>query len=228
MITLEQYLGGLISSVTTGRALADMQSLKVAQDYARNSLLAHFPVPRMRIQNVEITVPVAVEELRMTAIDHYDLPDRKAFVSLVYNEILQGLGMRNLRRENARAVRDALEGHFDILKAQLSVIGEHALSKFASAVAMTVMEIAGGAQPAEPAVRARLAERLEKLAREQARLRPGSESIGSLQVTVEAHKLREQRPENLVHIKLSIVEEGVEWHVIEASDGTTVSKLLPE
>jgi hypothetical protein len=47
-------------------------------------------------------------------------------------------------------------------------------------------------------------------------------------VIVEAHKLREQKPENMIYIKLKISEEGMEWNKAENQEGKIESKLLPE
>ena len=54
------------------------------------------------------------------------------------------------------------------------------------------------------------------------------ESKDSVQVTVEAAKLREIKPENIIIIKMKISEEGMEWIKMENNDGEVVSKLVPE
>jgi len=41
--------------------MADFESARIAQDYAQDELLKTFSVPRFRLPDVELTVPVAVE-----------------------------------------------------------------------------------------------------------------------------------------------------------------------
>ena len=59
MPTLNEYLGGIFSSITDARVMADVQTVQVAEQYARHDLLKHFAVPRMRIGDIELTKPVA-------------------------------------------------------------------------------------------------------------------------------------------------------------------------
>ena len=52
--------------------------------------------------------------------------------------------------------------------------------------------------------------------------------LDQLQVVAESHRLREQRPEDILRIRLKIGEDGMEWQTIEKSDGTLERRLLPE
>jgi hypothetical protein len=52
--------------------------------------------------------------------------------------------------------------------------------------------------------------------------------LESLQVIVEADKLREIKPENIIMIKFTLSEQGMEWIKIEDKDGNFSSKLMPE
>jgi len=52
--------------------------------------------------------------------------------------------------------------------------------------------------------------------------------LDQLSVIAESHRLREQRPEDVIRIRMTVSEDGMEWQTIEKSDGTTERKLLPE
>ncbi len=47
-------------------------------------------------------------------------------------------------------------------------------------------------------------------------------------VIVESHKLQEVRPENVIQIKMTLSEEGMEWHTSENEKGEVSTQLLPE
>jgi hypothetical protein len=63
MADLGEYLGHLLCEVTRARVRADMEAVRVAREYVddESQLLRHFPVPRMRLPMLEITVPVQVD-----------------------------------------------------------------------------------------------------------------------------------------------------------------------
>ena len=63
MITLEEYLGTLVVNLAQARVLADIESAKIAEAYASNNLLKHFSIPRMKIEEVELVIPVAVAKI---------------------------------------------------------------------------------------------------------------------------------------------------------------------
>ena len=52
--------------------------------------------------------------------------------------------------------------------------------------------------------------------------------LDDLHVIVEADRLREIKPENIITIKMTISEQGMEWINMEDRDGEIVNKLLPE
>jgi hypothetical protein len=62
MPDLGEYLGHLLCEVTRARVMADNEAIRFARQYAseETGLLRHFPVPRMRLPEVEISVPVVV------------------------------------------------------------------------------------------------------------------------------------------------------------------------
>ncbi len=53
-------------------------------------------------------------------------------------------------------------------------------------------------------------------------------SIANLNVMATANQLREQKPENIIYVKLKISEDGMEWNRTETNEGEVDTKLLPE
>jgi hypothetical protein len=45
---------------------------------------------------------------------------------------------------------------------------------------------------------------------------------------VESDKLREVKPENVIMIKMTLSEQGMEWIKMENNKGEVINKLMPE
>lgn len=63
MADLSDYLGHVLCEVTRARVMADLAAVRTAVDYAgdERGLMQRFPVPRLRLSGVEVTVPVVVK-----------------------------------------------------------------------------------------------------------------------------------------------------------------------
>jgi hypothetical protein len=62
-IRLSDVLGGLVTSVSYGRNVSDVQALRIALNYKKNSLLEGLPVPRLRLSQVSISLPMILTEV---------------------------------------------------------------------------------------------------------------------------------------------------------------------
>ena len=62
MPRLGDFLGQLLAEVTEARLQADAEALRVAELYSSHPLLCRFPVPRFRLPEVEVDVPVVVSD----------------------------------------------------------------------------------------------------------------------------------------------------------------------
>ncbi len=56
--TLSDVLNAIISSVSKGRQIADFEALRMAMAYQKVELLKGLPIPRMRINNVKVSIPM--------------------------------------------------------------------------------------------------------------------------------------------------------------------------
>lgn len=62
MITLGEYMSFIYGEMTRARQHADATSIEIAKGYAKDELLRHFSVPRFRIPEMELTIPVLVAD----------------------------------------------------------------------------------------------------------------------------------------------------------------------
>ncbi|WP_417071055.1 hypothetical protein [Niveibacterium terrae] len=65
MNDLGETLGHILCEVTRARMAADLEAVRIAKSYAEDpdGLLRHFPVPRMRMPTIEMTLPVIVGQI---------------------------------------------------------------------------------------------------------------------------------------------------------------------
>lgn len=248
MANLQDYLGTLVASVNQARVLADIESANIAEQYAQHRLLKHFSIPRMKMQNVEFTIPIAIEEVETSEPVDYQPIDNKTFVSQAYDELINVYQLRSFDRTSSIQIRKELFKEADELERRLKsgTNIDIALKDFSDKIASKALEIKTPnvvRKPASGAIASKevdSAEQTTTLTRDEvsrkitSRLQPAIQpremqrNIENANVIVEASRLREQKSENMVFIKMTVLEEGMEWHTIENEDGTSNSKLLPE
>jgi len=230
MPTLDEYLGGIFASLTQARMMADAQSVNMAEAYARHELLRHFAVPHLRFSDIELTIPVAIEAVQPAGRGGIGTGEREQLRSGILDGTARLIGLPRLPQPVANALGPAIDARVDRLaEAGTARPSEELVAAFAKELASDIGKLL---ERAELPTRRRpdagaLAELLRDLAGKYARDTPAP-SPGGLQVIAESHRLREQRPSDIMIIKMSISEEGMEWQTMEMSDGRTERKLLPE
>jgi hypothetical protein len=230
--TLEEYLGGVFASLTQARMMADAQAVSAAETYARHDLLRHFAVPHLRFGDVELTIPVAIESVGpVPAPGGLDAATRKQLRAAIFETVARLLGLPALPDPAVALIGPAVDARMDRLAA-----GD-AAQPLQTRLASFARELAGDLIKLLAQLDLPVRRRLEREALEQAlndlaaklfKEAPPAPGLGGLQVIAESHRLREQRPSDVIVIKMSIREEGMEWQTMEMSDGRTERKLLPE
>jgi len=241
MANLKDYLGTLVTSVNQARVLADIESANIAEQYAQHNLLKHFSIPRMRMQNVEFTIPVAIENMETSTPVDYQPIDNKTFVSKVYDELTNVYQVKSFDRASSLKIRQLLFKETNELEKRLKS-GENTesvLHLFSDKIADQVLKIKNVSdvvkdKKTNESTNERFLSKdsmIEKIIhRAQSEIKPqkAQSVIENANVIVEADKLKEQKTENMVFIKMTVLEEGMEWHTIENENGEKTSKLLPE
>ena len=223
MVNLNEYLGGIATSIAEARLMSDLKSLEIAEKFSRHELLKHFSIPRFKAQNIELTIPVAIGELEETYEADYEPIDNVAFNSQAYTILKDASKITSFDRKTSTMLRSIIAQRTDELEKNIKATGEvdPVLSRFSQQLSKEFISIYSEKVSYDVLVK--------KLNSE---LRP---SIKSRQITqkktkviVEAHKLNEIKPENIVQIKMTLNEEGMEWYTSENEDGVRETKLLPE
>lgn len=239
MAKLSDFLGGLVSSISDARVKSDIQSLKIAEEYAKNDLLKHFAIPRMRVDKVELNIPVAIDKLLEKSQKVYEPIDNKSFSAKAYQQILKSLAVNNLSNEVSKTLRTTIAEHIHLLEAKIRVNQiENALEDFSKNIALKVIEFVDLIFKEDKRkklnrdelskLQSNIVKGLQSSLKDEIKFKSENKVLESLQVIVEADKLREVKPENVIMIKMTVSEQGMEWIKMENKDGEVVTKLMPE
>ena len=235
MPTLNEYLGGLFSSITDARVIADVQTVQVAEQYAKHDLLRHFSVPRMRISDIELTIPVAIEGLSERTGYQLDPIGNAEFKRICARELSRFVGYVELPPVPGQKLLSALDAHIPKLVDAIRVSGDRIkpMLNFANDIVSDLFEIGIEARLHEGKFpdgypQDDITKRCHELGLGLVTGVVDKPVLDQLAVIAESHRLREQRPEDIIRIRMKVGEDGMEWQTIEKSDGTIERKLIPE
>lgn len=239
MAKLSDFLGSLVSSICDARVNSDAQSLRIAEEYAKNDLLKHFSVPRMRIDKVELSIPVAVDNLSEKTQQIYQPIDNSSFAIKAYYQVLKSLDITAVPSEVSKELISVIADHIHLLEVNVKAREiDNSLEKFSKEVAVKTIELTEELYKANTGRRTtkaelarlqvNLAKDLQSALKEEVSVKQNINVLDAVHFIVEADKLRDIKPENVLMIKMTVSEQGMEWVKLEDKDGKVVNKLMPE
>lgn len=226
---LGDFLGHLLSEITMSRVQADLEALRLAELYANDPILKHFPIPRFRLPAVTVRVPVAVQEMEQPA--EGEAPRGTIEPGEIKPAVDRAIGDL-LTRYDVRLSRTARTSVDRAVAVRLADVGEvpevsGGVTRIAADVAIAATGSIVEASPVLSADPERAttfqSELRERLTAELLRIR---RPPPRLSVLVTAGELREAG-ENVVNFELSISEDAVVWTEMETA-GVKRSKLVEE
>ena len=227
MPKLSEYLGGLVSEIASARQLADLQTVQIAKEYAKDDLLKHFSIPRMKIGTVDLTVPFAkagnafpkifrefaYEEIISIAKTDYNAADAKndqrLRTFLIETEVEYDDVLKRIQSENTSKISDLQVQYFEFLPKNILAFCER-------------LENFNWTQTDPKTFQKNMESRIISEARKVI------EKTEDTEIIVEASKLMQLNPNCLVFAKMSISEAGMEWSRYENINGEIVETLIPE
>lgn len=234
MPTLIEYLGGVFNSITQARVMADLQSVQVAEQYAQHDLLRHFSVPRMRIGDIELTIPVGLEGVGSRTELQLAPNGNDRFKTDAYQTVLRISGAAALPLGAGRELQDALSQRVRVLCENIRALGlEEAFWTCAKGIAEDFGRIGEsyGLFDSSRTIVNRPDEIIGALYKYSISTVKGvveKQVVDELAVIAETARLRDVRPEDMIRIRLKVGEDGMEWQTIERGDGSVERRLLPE
>ena len=226
MTNLGDYLGQLMSEVVIARVHADLESVRVAELYASHPLLRHMPIPRVRLPEIQMEVPVVIDGSGTPGPN--ESPRGGASVAEGRKQFDKVLAT-HLRNNKVRLSADqretlvkALDSEAERLDLPVEVaVGTNRLADRLTAAALGSLGESLSDEKIS-AVKSGLVDdaRLTLLA-----LRTAPPRVSA---SVETSAIREAGAENnITRLRLTIREESMELTTIE-TDGETITRLVPE
>ncbi len=225
---LEEYIGSLVSSIADARLMSDAQTARIAADYAKHPLLKHFSVPRMRIDDVEMEINVALDKIAEDSQTKVDPIDNAKVNTLVYKEIVAGLGRKSLPLAASRTLKAEIARRTQTLESEINIKANLTpLKDFINRISEESLTISRGiGLKSITATTESLSSRLEKSIAPAISLTEVKQR--KLRVMAESKELSEQKPECFIKVKLKISERGLEWSKGFDSAGNEIDTLIPE
>lgn len=92
-ITLADYVGFIFSEITRARDHADRVAKNMAIAYSKDDVLKHFSVPRFKIPEMELTIPVLISSAKFSNAMAFTMPaeDFKKYINNRVNSAIQTL-----------------------------------------------------------------------------------------------------------------------------------------
>jgi len=239
MADLSEYLGHLVCEITRSRVMADRETVRLAQEYASDAggLLRHFPVPRMRLPSLELTLPVVVSDIPDGYVE-VTSTDPKRFAVMLFEQLGPALAKHSIKIDLSAITK--------IIMADPMLSQGRLAADLADSLSARIFEQvrdaeqSGGKKPKDPPpppsketaerfakiaglIRAQISKFLEALPR-----RPAGISIDGRSAAVK----HIGDIGMVVNIKMIITEEAMEILLAPPTDGDNerprISKLVPE
>jgi hypothetical protein len=226
---LGDFLGQLLSEITVARMQSDLEAVRVAELYAGHPYLKFFAVPRVRLPQLTLDVPVVIERSGIgtdPAVAAVVSAWRERFAGLLA-QFLERMQL-NLSAGDRRALEVGLDRAWARLETQPEGLASPALvaDELVLSVVQTLGKGEGGAAPVGPARLEQLAVELRTAAREA--FTQAQAALPRLIVRVGTAQLREAGPlESLTRLHLTVTENAVEWTVVDMQ-GEAKPRLIPE
>lgn len=229
---LGDYLGQLMAEISIARMQADLETVRIAELYASHPLLRTLPIPRMRLPDVDLDVPVAITGVEQArpgepARGGISIGDLRKKFGDVLSAQLEKSGLSLTAAERA-----AVDASLDADVARLTLPNEIGLdvSSTTAELSATALRVVQKIVSARPIPNAATPPEVpsEEVLRDAARLEILKErsTPPRLSVAVTTAEVREAG-ENITRLRLKISENSLEWTSVE-SGGVKSDRLIPE
>jgi len=238
MAYLGDYIGHLLSEVTIGRMHADIEARRIAEIYENDPILKHFPVPRFRLPDVNIELPIIIDKIEELNTPNsiprggvYKRPNEDFF-----DDILKSIEKENgikpgerlaskLKKNLVGTVNDLWKTSSVLLPKQIITKTLHKnvskdLDKLKEKADKTNLK---KIEKFENSLKKTIQEKISNLIQNPPRVK-----IRAISHEIKEHNKDEAMTKGAItKIKLSFKEESCEW-IFKDNDGQIEQKLLPE
>jgi hypothetical protein len=225
MADLGDLMGSLMSGLIRARRIADEQTAALAEYYKTNPLLEGLSVPRIRIPELTIDMPLLIEDYAGGEVGQIEGP---AKIATAAESQLKSTSSRNNIKINA-----------DLQKAFVSQVKSRVMQVKQSGGPVTRETVVRSVQDAfsDALIKTKstlTASERETIAKD---LRAKVSAIGiakepvtpSIVANIKTADVKERASDaNVVRLKITMKEEGLEWAIQASESGGIVRTLQPE
>jgi hypothetical protein len=230
VINLGDYVGKLLSEISKARVQADIEAVRIAELYARDPLLKNFPIPRVRLPKVEIEAPVVITGSEEDTSEAEKKLDIRTIESISNEVVAKSLKSRNISLN--REELSLLSRYMKVSLVKLQPVIEKSISSKAIVKHVTdevITHLRTNAKVRKNFNAQQIKELSVEISKEidlevAKQLKP----LNRIKISPLTSSIKEVGDQQKVTtLKLSIVEEGIEWTTI-SEDDTENSTLVPE
>ena len=228
---LGDYLGQLMAEIAIARMHADLETVRLAEIYAAHPLLRTMSVPRLRLPEVDLELPVLIEQVEETraggpARGGVTLGEIRRKFDDVLSPRLKSTGIKlsDTDRKRLKAVLDrTIREHG---APSDNAMSSHVIADELAADAVRFLQERPRRPETEPGIGPDLQSEISQAARREfLKLRPDPPRLVALATSAEIQAAAS--PESVTRFRIRLNEQGVEWTTIE-SEGISHDRLVPE
>lgn len=252
-IILKDYLATLVNSISKARVEADIKSVMIAKEYSEDKYMKHLSIPRMKIKDVQLDIPIAIHNFPKKSDGNIDNQD---LMSKVYSDVKNYFMIDAIPEDTSYLIRKEIFSHIDKLeKGNLHSIKsedkEKNIDSFSKKISNKVLElvvkskdkkiILKSISEKDPSINISRSQKskINKLEKdfntflknqllEYSRKLRKKTKLENIEVIAQPHILKELPENSLVRIKANIIEESLEWSYEDDDGGNIKKRLLPE
>ncbi len=230
MADLGRLLGTLLGSLAHARRIADEETAAIAEYYKNNPLLEGMSLPRIRVPELILDLPMIIEahEEGEPNVMQEDAVIRKA----VSEELRMVLERDRIHFTQAMVQRfeQEVKVELDTLKAGGEFERGYPRELAARAVDKALSRAMAEAGPQRSITQAQLRALSSALRLKASNVALKREGVpAKITASIISSEIKEKATaNNVVRLKVSMKEEGLEWTIGQNEDGTVSQKLTPE
>lgn len=254
MITLKDYIGKIYKEVTNAKVQSDIETLAIAQEYVNNPMLKHFSVPNIRIKDMELTIPVAVDTVNTSSAyterevqDVYEAAFEKVYLSFypfktARMEAMKGdVSQKAVSIASSAAVELSTVSDSEVAaptedtaatpersdtQTRTTVNAESSQSTYESVNKNYATNFAEATYGLVSSEIEQGAFYAQLVPEIESNLQPKSFTLEELPVIVESSRLKQiSDPGSMISIKVNITDDAMEWTTDVDENGNTVQRL---
>ncbi|MAD45659.1 MAG: amidase [Oceanospirillaceae bacterium] len=232
MPDLSEVLGSMMISLVHARRMADEETAAVAEYYKDNPLLEGMSLPRVRVPELTIDLPVTIDDHADATRAQLDTPGNihKALMQQLNSTLDDEDILSSTKTFQSQFNKDAKKAIERVYEQQKSTSGKITREAMVRAVDDALQSSLKKSSAGEEIAAVKKTALTEALRHRVSSVALKSPSIpASLKASALTSDVKEKStPESSVRLSITLREEGLEWATSESGKGGKRSHLLPE